>query len=60
LTPPLDDSLLKARMAGLGAISKGDHRAGSGGGGDLSQFDVSDGRYPALGLRKCYQVCSFT
>jgi len=39
-------------MAGLGAISRGDHRAG--GGQDLSQFDILEGRYSVLGLAKAY------
>jgi len=46
-------SAVAQRMAGLGAISRGDHRAG-GVGQDMSQFDILEGRYSVLGLAKAY------
>jgi hypothetical protein len=45
-------SAVARRMAGLGAISKGDHRAG--GSVDMSQFDILEGRYSTAGLASAY------
>jgi hypothetical protein len=46
-------SAVAARMAMLGAISKGDHRAGSG--QDMSQFAI-EGKYGSAGLARCYEI----
>ena len=47
-------SAVASRMATLGAISKGDHRAGSG--QDMSEFDILEGSIPSAALKRCYRV----